>query len=247
MQCIVPYHPYLSLWDPPGCHDEHLARAARRERKEAAAGNNRERGRERERGRKRRRSKSATVSGSKQQHTTDIMFLTRSEYDRGVNTFSPEGRWAQHTDPHTRCLASTWGHVAASSSLIHSWSNNRISDTACSGSWLDTCLTYARDDIYSSHVCSYVHVCVLYCRLFQVEYAMEAIKLGSTAVGIKTKEGVVLAVEKRITSPLLVSLDFISWIVMWMGTIECNVIASNCPSCILSVICMMIWYRIRAV
>eukprot|EP00249_Psilotum_nudum_P002695 c15819_g1_i1 orf=475-1191(-) len=59
------------------------------------------------------------------------MFLTRSEYDRGVNTFSPEGR------------------------------------------------------------------------LFQVEYAIEAIKLGSTAVGLKTKQGVVLAVEKRITSPLL--------------------------------------------
>uniref|UniRef100_A0A7S3GLX5 Proteasome subunit alpha type n=2 Tax=Palpitomonas bilix TaxID=652834 RepID=A0A7S3GLX5_9EUKA len=59
------------------------------------------------------------------------MFLTRSEYDRGVNTFSPEGR------------------------------------------------------------------------LFQVEYAIEAIKLGSTAIGIKTKEGVVLAVEKRINSPLL--------------------------------------------
>ncbi|XP_054277705.1 proteasome subunit alpha type-5-like [Macrosteles quadrilineatus] len=59
------------------------------------------------------------------------MFLTRSEYDRGVNTFSPEGR------------------------------------------------------------------------LFQVEYAIEAIKLGSTALGICTSEGVVLAVEKRITSPLL--------------------------------------------
>ncbi|KAG5183929.1 proteasome subunit alpha [Tribonema minus] len=59
------------------------------------------------------------------------MFLTRSEYDRGVNTFSPEGR------------------------------------------------------------------------LFQVEYAIEAIKLGSTAVGIQTKEGVILAVEKRLTSPLL--------------------------------------------
>eukprot|EP00300_Choanocystis_sp_HF-7_P030334 c39151_g1_i1.p1 GENE.c39151_g1_i1~~c39151_g1_i1.p1 ORF type:complete len:255 (+),score=41.79 c39151_g1_i1:35-766(+) len=58
------------------------------------------------------------------------MFLTRSEYDRGVNTFSPEGR------------------------------------------------------------------------LFQVEYAIEAIKLGSTAVGIQTSEGVVLAVEKRVTSPL---------------------------------------------
>jgi len=59
------------------------------------------------------------------------MFLTRSEYDRGVNTFSPEGR------------------------------------------------------------------------LFQVEYAIEAIKLGSTAIGIQTSEGVVLAVEKRITSKLL--------------------------------------------
>mmetsp|Transcript_3226 Transcript_3226/g.5692 ORF Transcript_3226/g.5692 Transcript_3226/m.5692 type:complete len:243 (-) Transcript_3226:68-796(-) len=59
------------------------------------------------------------------------MFLTRNEYDRGVNTFSPEGR------------------------------------------------------------------------LFQVEYAIEAIKLGSTAVGIQTAEGVVLAVEKRLTSTLL--------------------------------------------
>jgi len=59
------------------------------------------------------------------------MFLTRSEYDRGVNTFSPEGR------------------------------------------------------------------------LFQVEYAIEAIKLGSTAIGIQTSQGVVLAVEKHISSPLL--------------------------------------------
>lgn len=58
-------------------------------------------------------------------------------------------------------------------------------------------------------------------RIFQVEYAIEAIKvrylvklvstfilviffqLGSTAVGIKTSEGVVMAVEKRITSPLM--------------------------------------------
>ena len=59
------------------------------------------------------------------------MFLTRSEYDRGVNTFSPEGR------------------------------------------------------------------------LFQVEYAIEAIKLGSTAIGITCKEGVVIAVERRVTSPLM--------------------------------------------
>jgi len=59
------------------------------------------------------------------------MFLTRSEYDRGVNTFSPEGR------------------------------------------------------------------------LFQVEYAIEAIKLGSTTLGIRTPHGVVLGVEKRVQSPLL--------------------------------------------
>jgi len=59
------------------------------------------------------------------------MFLTKSDYDRGVNTFSPQGR------------------------------------------------------------------------LFQVEYAIEAIKLGSTAIGIQTSEGVILAVEKRITSPLM--------------------------------------------
>ena len=59
------------------------------------------------------------------------MFLVKSEYDRGVNTFSPEGR------------------------------------------------------------------------LFQVEYALEAIKLGSTAVGINTSFGVVLAVEKRVSSVLM--------------------------------------------
>jgi len=59
------------------------------------------------------------------------MFMTRSEYDRGVNTFSPEGR------------------------------------------------------------------------LFQVEYAIEAIKLGSTAIAIKCVDGVLLAVEKRVSSPLM--------------------------------------------
>lgn len=44
-------------------------------------------------------------------------------------------------------------------------------------------------------------------RIFQVEYAIEAIKLGSTAIGVATQHGVVLAVEKRITSPLLVRAD----------------------------------------
>ncbi|KAK4983295.1 proteasome component pup2 [Elasticomyces elasticus] len=59
------------------------------------------------------------------------MFISRSEYDRGINTFSPEGR------------------------------------------------------------------------LFQVEYSLEAIKLGSTAIGVATSEGVILGVEKRVTSTLL--------------------------------------------
>ena len=39
-------------------------------------------------------------------------------------------------------------------------------------------------------------------RLFQVEYALESVKFGSTAVGIETSEGIVLAAEKRIYSKL---------------------------------------------
>ena len=62
-----------------------------------------------------------------------MSFMGRSEYDRGTNTFSPEGR------------------------------------------------------------------------IFQIEYAIEAIKLGSTAVGVCCKEGVVLAVEKRVTSSMVES------------------------------------------
>ncbi|MHA2013652.1 MAG: archaeal proteasome endopeptidase complex subunit alpha, partial [Candidatus Helarchaeota archaeon] len=35
-------------------------------------------------------------------------------------------------------------------------------------------------------------------RLFQVEYAIEAVRRGTTAIGICYKDGVVLVVEKRI-------------------------------------------------
>ena len=42
-------------------------------------------------------------------------------------------------------------------------------------------------------------------RLFQVEYAREAVKRGTTAIGINCKDGVVLIVDKRITSRLLVA------------------------------------------
>jgi len=40
-------------------------------------------------------------------------------------------------------------------------------------------------------------------RLFQVEYAREAVKRGTTTVGLKFKDGVVLIVDKRISSRLV--------------------------------------------
>lgn len=42
-------------------------------------------------------------------------------------------------------------------------------------------------------------------RLFQVEYAREAVKRGTTSIGIKCDEGIILAVEKRTTSKLIES------------------------------------------
>ena len=40
-------------------------------------------------------------------------------------------------------------------------------------------------------------------RLFQVEYAREAVKRGTTSIGVKCSEGIVLAVDKRTTSKLV--------------------------------------------
>jgi len=40
-------------------------------------------------------------------------------------------------------------------------------------------------------------------RLYQVEYAREAVKRGTASVGVRTGDGVVLAVHKRIRSPLM--------------------------------------------
>jgi len=42
-------------------------------------------------------------------------------------------------------------------------------------------------------------------RLFQVEYAKEAVRRGATGLGIVTKDGVVMAAMKNIQNPLLVS------------------------------------------
>jgi proteasome alpha subunit len=40
-------------------------------------------------------------------------------------------------------------------------------------------------------------------RLYQVEYAREAVKRGSASIGVRTAEGVVLVVDKRSRSPLM--------------------------------------------
>jgi proteasome endopeptidase complex, archaeal, alpha subunit len=40
-------------------------------------------------------------------------------------------------------------------------------------------------------------------RLYQVEYAREAVKRGSASIGVRTNDGVVIAVDKRIRSPLM--------------------------------------------
>ena len=42
-------------------------------------------------------------------------------------------------------------------------------------------------------------------RLFQVEYAREAVKRGTTSIGVKCPDGIVLAVDKRTTSTLVES------------------------------------------
>jgi len=40
-------------------------------------------------------------------------------------------------------------------------------------------------------------------RLYQVEYAMEAISHAGTAIGLLATDGIVLAAEKKVTSKLL--------------------------------------------
>ena len=41
------------------------------------------------------------------------------------------------------------------------------------------------------------------------------LQLGSTAIGLRTKDGVVLAVEKRVTSPLLVLTKLLTLPLGW--------------------------------
>lgn len=76
--------------------------------------------------------------------------------------------------------------------------------------------------------------------LFQVEYAIEAVKLGSTAVGIQTREGVVLAIEKRLTSALLEpsSVEKVLEIDSHIGAAFSGLIGGNAVSGVLPVFCM---------
>ena len=64
-------------------------------------------------------------------------------------------------------------------------------------------------------------------RLFQVEYAREAVKRGTTTVGLKFKNGVVLIIDKRITSKLIepMSIEKIFKIEEWMGCATSGLVA----------------------
>ncbi|KAG7107340.1 Proteasome subunit alpha type-5 like protein [Verticillium longisporum] len=99
------------------------------------------------------------------------MFMARSEYDRGINTFSPEGRLFQvEYSLEAIKLGSTAIGVATADGVILGVEKHRGINT------------------FSPEG-----------RLFQVEYSLEAIKLGSTAIGVATADGVILGVEKRVT------------------------------------------------
>jgi proteasome alpha subunit len=64
-------------------------------------------------------------------------------------------------------------------------------------------------------------------KLFQVQYAQEAVKRGLTALGIKVNEGVVLAAEKRVRSKLVeeVSIEKIFQIDEHIGAAASGLIA----------------------
>lgn len=64
-------------------------------------------------------------------------------------------------------------------------------------------------------------------RLFQIEYAREAVKRGTTAVGIASKDGVIFAVDKKVKSKLVVpsSIEKIFKIDEHIGTASSGLVA----------------------
>ena len=72
-----------------------------------------------------------------------------------------------------------------------------VCQPVCLSNWLTECLQ-ANQLIIQIFSISSVNLSIESLKLFFLN-----IQLGSTAIGIQTSEGVVLAVEKRITSPLM--------------------------------------------
>lgn len=66
-------------------------------------------------------------------------------------------------------------------------------------------------------------------RLFQVQYAMEAVKRGATVVGVISKDSVVLAADKRITNKLIIpsSLEKIYEIDKHIGAATSGLVADG--------------------
>ena len=48
-----------------------------------------------------------------------------------------------------------------------------------------------------------INIIILLGKLLQIEYALNAVSKGETAIGIKARDGVVLAVEKQTSTPLI--------------------------------------------
>ncbi len=66
-------------------------------------------------------------------------------------------------------------------------------------------------------------------RLFQVEYAREAVKRGATSIGVTTKEGVVFVAHKNITAPLAVpaSMQKVFRIDSYIGATYSGIVADG--------------------
>ena len=80
---------------------------------------------------------------------------------------------------------------------LRGWKINSVYQPVCLSNWLTECLQ-ANQLIIQIFSISSVNLSIESLKLFFLN-----IQLGSTAIGIQTSEGVVLAVEKRITSPLM--------------------------------------------